>query len=88
MDVLCIISVVHHSHLDRNVLLLCLEIDNIIEEVLTMAVNVTNELLQTILSMEDLCTCLACLWVWTKVGKCNLNTSIEISQLTHTACYD
>ena len=48
MDILCILSIVHHSHFDRDVLLLSLEIDNIIEEMLTMAVNITNELLQTI----------------------------------------
>ena len=88
VQVLRIISVIHYRHLDRHSLLLCLEIDDIVEEVRAVTVNIADKLLQTVLGMEHLGACLTRLRVGTQVGERDADTSIEVSELTHTARHD
>ena len=84
MQVLCVIGVIHNSHLNRSTLLFCLEIYYVIEKMSTMFVYKTHKLFQTIFGMENLLTCLSCFWVRTKVGKRYLDSSIKICKFTHT----
>ena len=87
MDILRVICVVHHSNLDRNTLLFCLQIDNIIEEMSAVTVYVTDEFLQTILSVENLLLGLTFL-VRAQIFQGNLDTCIEECQLAHTVGND
>ena len=87
VDVLRIVGVVHDSHLDRDALLLGLEIDDIVEEVGAVTVYVAHKLLQTILGMEDLLAGLA-LGVGARIGQGNADAGVEECQLAHTASHD
>jgi hypothetical protein len=59
VEVLRVVGVVHDGHLDGHALLLGLQIDDIVEEVLTVTVDVAHELLQSVLGMEHFLACLA-----------------------------
>ena len=87
MDILRIVGVIHDGNLDRNALFLCLEIDDVVEEMCAMAIYVAHELLQSILRMENLLLGLSFL-VWAKIGECNLDACIQERQLSHTASDD
>ena len=67
VDVLRVVGVVHYGNLYREALLLCLEVDNVVEEVGAVTVDVAHKLLQSVLGMEHLLACLAFL-VGTKVA--------------------
>ena len=85
--VLAVIGVIHHSHLDGDVLFLRFKVDNVVEEVCAVAVDVTHELFQTIFGMERLRTCLA-VFIGAKVGQGYLNAGIEVRQFAHARCND
>ena len=87
MDILTVVGVVHHSHLDRNTLFLGLQIDDIIEEVCAVAVNVAHELLQSVLCVEHLLLGVALL-IRAHIGKRDGDTGVQISQLPHSLCND
>ena len=83
VDILRIVGIVHHGNLDRNALLLGLEIDNIVEKVSAVTVNITHKLLQTLLGMEHFLAGVTLL-VGTEVLERYGDAGIEVSQLTHT----
>ena len=87
VDVLRVVGVVHHCHFDRYALLLCLQIDYVVEEVCAVAVYVAHELLKSVLSVEHLFACLA-LFVGAHVAQSDADAGIEERKLAHTACYD
>ena len=87
VDILTVVGVVHHSHLDRYALLLSLQIDDIVEEMCTVAVNVANELLESVLGVEHLLLCIS-FFVGTHVSKRDGDAGIQISQLSHSLCND
>ena len=87
VDVLRVVGVVHHCHLDRYALLLGLQIDDVVEEVGAVTVDVANEFLESVLGVEHFLACLA-LFVGAHVAQRNLDAGIEECELTHAACYD
>ena len=84
MDVLAVVGIVHHSHLDGNALLLGLQINHIVEQVGAVAVHVAHELFQSFLGMEHLTFGVAFL-VGTQVGERDGDAGIEESQFAHAA---
>ncbi|CCY02905.1 uncharacterized protein BN812_00459 [Prevotella sp. CAG:924] len=88
MDILRIVGIIHDCHLNGHALLLCLQIDDIIEQMGTVTINITHEFFQTVLCMEDFRTCLSSLGIRAQIGECDFHTGIQISQLTHTTCHD
>ena len=87
VNVLAIIGIVHHGHLNGDVLFLCFEVDHIVEEVRAVTIHVAHKLFQSIFGMESLGASLAIL-VGTKVSEGYLNACIEVRQLAHTRCDD
>ena len=87
VDVLRVVGVVHDSHLDGYALLLGLQVDDIVDEMRAVTVDVAHELLQAVLGMEGLLTCVA-LFVLAKVDEVDGDAGIQVSQLTHTTCDD
>ena len=83
MEILAVSCVVHDGHLDGHTLLLCAEIDDIIKEMSTTAIHEANEVAQASLAVIFLCAG-STLLIGTKVGKCDGDTGIQISQLAHT----
>ena len=83
MEVLGVSGVIHDGHLDGRALLLCIEIDDVVEEVRTTAVDVAHEVLQAAFAVEHFLPCVA-LFVRTHVGQRNGDAGVQISQLTHT----
>ena len=83
MEILAVSCVVHDGHLDGHTLLLCAEIDDIIKEMSTTAVHEANEVAQASLAVIFLCAG-STLLIGTKVGQCDGDTGIQISQLAHT----
>ena len=82
VDVLRIVGVVHHSYFDRRALLLRFQIDDIVEEMGTMTVHITDELFQTILGMKHLLLGLA-FFIRTEVGKRDGDAGIQECQFAH-----
>ena len=87
MNVLRIVGVVHDGYLDGYALLLGLQVDDVVNKVGTMAVDVTYELLQTVLGMESLLARLA-FFVLAEVNEVDGDAGIQVSQLAHAACDD
>ena len=83
VNVLAVVGIVHHSHLDRNVLLLGFEIDHIVEEMRAMTVHIANKLFQSVFGMERLGLCFT-VFIKTKIGERNFHTGIQVSQLAHS----
>ena len=77
-----IVGIVHDGHLDGDALLLCFQVDDIIKEVRSVAVNVADELFKTVFGVENLRTCLALL-VGTQVSKGDADACIQECQLSH-----
>ena len=78
VDILAVVGIVHHSHLDRNTLLFGLEIDDIVEKVGAVTIDIAHELLQSVLGMEHLLLGLAFL-VGTQVGERDGDAGIQVS---------
>ena len=87
VNVLTIIGIVHHGHLNGDVLFLCFEVDNIVKEVRAVTIYVAYKLFQSIFGMERLGASLTIL-IGTKVGEGYLNACIEVRQFAHTRCDD
>ena len=87
MDVLRVVVVIHDSHFDGYALLLCLEIDDVVEEVGAVTVYVTHKLFQSVLGVEYLLACLAFL-VGAHVTERDTDAGVKESQLTHASCHD
>ena len=87
VDILIVVSIVHHSHLDGYALLLCLQIYHIIEEMGAMPIYIAHKLLETLLGMEHLLLGVALL-IGAQVGQGDGDTCIEICQFAHALGYD
>ena len=85
VNILAVISIIHDGNFDRNALLFCLQIDDIVEEMSAVTVYIANEFLQTVLGMEHHLFCFS-LFVGTKVCQRYLDTGIKECQFTHAAC--
>lgn len=85
--VLTVVGVVHHSHLDRYALLLCLQIYNIVKQVRAVTVDIAHKLFQSVFCMEHFLSCLSLL-IGTQVCQRNLYAGVKICQLAHTLRYD
>ena len=92
VDIFAIRSVIHDSHLDRRVLLFCVQINHVVEEAGACRVDITHEILQTTFAVEDLLTdafnAHLSVFVQTHVCQRNLDTCIQISKFAHTVCQD
>ena len=84
VDVLRIVGVIHYCNLDRDALLLGLQINHVIEEVSAMAVNVAHKFLQSLFCVEYLLLCLS-VFVRTQVCQGNSYAGVEERKLAHTA---
>ena len=82
-DILRVICVVHHSNLDRDTLLFCLQIDNIIEEMSAGDGLRNGRIPSNHLLVENLLLGLTFL-VRAQIFQGNLDTFIEECQLAHT----
>ena len=87
VDILAVVGVIHHGHLDGDTLFLCLQVDDVIHEVGTVTIHVAHELLQTVLSVEHLLLQLALL-IGTHVLQCDGDAGIQVGQLTHATGND
>ena len=86
VDILRIVRIVHHGHLDGYALLLGLQVDDIVEQVGAVTVHVAHKLLQALLGMEHLFLQVALL-----VGAHVLQrdgAGVQIGQFAHTLGYD
>ena len=83
MEILRVSRVIHDCHLDGCALLLCVEVDDVVEEVGTTAVDVADEVLQTAFAMELLSFCFA-LFIGSQVGQRDGDACIQVSQFAHT----
>ena len=84
MYVLAVARVVHYCHFDRHALLLCLEVDDVVEEVVAVTIDIAHELLQSVLCMEHVLAGVA-FFVGTHVAQGDSDACIEVGELTHTA---
>ena len=83
VDVLRVVGVVHHGHLDGNALLLGLQVDDIVEEVGAVTVHVAHELLQALLGVEHFRLAQVALLVGTQVGQRDGDAGVQVGQLAH-----
>ena len=88
VDILRVVGVIHHGHLDGDTLLLSLQIDDIVDEVRAVTVHVAHEFLQAVLGVEHLGLLQVAFLVRTQVGKRDGDAGIQIGQLTHTTGND
>ena len=78
--------VVLHCNLYRNTVLLGVEVDNLLDNLLTTRlVEVLHKLLQTILRVEALRTWVTLLVLITHIGDCQSNTLVQECQLAQTS---
>ena len=82
MDILAVVGVVHHSHLDGNTLLFGFQINDIVEKVCAVAIHIAHKLLQSVLGVEHLLLGLAFL-VGAHVGQGDGDAGIQVSQFPH-----
>ena len=87
VNILRIVGIIHHCHLDRNALFLCLQIDDIVKQMRAMTIYITHKFLQSVFCMEHLLTHLTFL-VRTHVGERYGDASIQICQFPHSLCND
>ena len=87
VNVLRIIGVVHDSHFNWNALLLCFQVNHIVEEMCAVAIYVANKLFQSVFCMENFLSGLA-FFIGTEVSKRDAYTRIEVCKLTHSAGND
>ncbi len=87
VDVLRVVGVVHHGHLDGHALLLGLQVDDVIEEVCAVAVDVAHEFLQSLLGVEHLRLAHVALFVGPFVGQGDGDAGVQVCQLAHALGY-
>ena len=95
VDVLAVVSIIHDSDLDRHTVFLCLEVDDVIEEVGAVTIDVSHELFESVFSVEYLNLWFPVFWdiavfieLRTEVSERDFDSGVEESELTHTTCYD
>ena len=84
VDVLRVVGVVHHGDLDGDALLLSLQVDDVVEEVRTVAVHVAHELFQSVLGVEHFRLAQVAFLVGTQVGERDGDSGVQIGQFTHS----
>ena len=88
VDILRIIAVVQQGNLDGHTILFCLQADRVANDRGTVTVDITHKLLQTLFGVEYLRLTKITFLIRTQVGERDSDTSIQISQFTHTLSDD
>ena len=86
VDILVVACVVHDGHIDRSSLSLSSDIDNLVKQMFTVGIHITNELTQSVFGVEGICLERTIFQHMATVGQCDGNACIQECQFTHTLC--
>ena len=85
VDILRVVAVVEQCHLDGHTVFLCLQADGVADDRGAVTIDVAHELLQSLLGVEHLGLLQVTLFIGAQVGQRDGDTSVQISELAHTA---
>ncbi len=88
MDIFRVACVIHDGYLDGHVLLRRVQVDDVVEEVYATGVDVADELLQSVLAMEDFLARLPVFVLFAHVRQSDGDAGVQVGQLAHAVGQD